>query len=259
MTTSKKGFFPKKSSRVASTATAAILILLGTLPEPVKALTLVTERAALGGNDLLDWSSLGKVFNPLAPDPTAFLPNSFSGTSGRGLGLNVEIPFLAGVSPPFVLQTLPFPFGIPTNFASGDFILFTGSNPKTFPAAGNPGPLTITFDTPVLGAGTQITVDDTPKFKAFISAFDADNNPLGTFSVLGTSSTALDNSALFLGILSDGPKIKKLVYSASVPKRALGINSVSLVRVSVPEPSSLWGLLAFGALGAGGWQLRKKQ
>lgn len=231
---------------------AALTAILAVLPSPVQAVTLVTERAALGGDDQIDWSSLGSVA------PFNFLPNSFPATSEGGLGLSVEIPENTGLTPPFVFQTLPEP-GIPTNFAQGDFILFTGFIPGPPPTVGNPGPLTITFNTPVLGAGAQIAVDDTPEFTAFISAFDNANNLLGTFESVGTSSLALDNSALFLGVLSDTPNISRLVFSSSEPERAFGINTLSLAAVpaAVPEPTSTLGLLAFGALGAG-FTLKRK-
>lgn len=225
----------------------AITALIAVLPLPAKAVTLVTERAALKANDKIDWLNLGKVLNPFALDPKAFLPNSFSATSQRGLGLSVDIPLLAGVTPPFVFQTALPPNGIPTNFADGDLILYTGFQPGTFPAVGNPGPLTITFDQPVFGAGTQIAVDDTLEFTLFISAFDQTNNLLDTFSIPGTSSVALDNSASFLGIRSDTPNISRLVISSSESNRAFGINRVSIV--VVPEPFSTLAILAFGVSG----------
>lgn len=236
----------------STTAVAAFTALLIGIPLPVHAIALVTEWAALGGNDQVDWSSLGPVA------PFNFLPNSFSATSEGGLGLSVEIPELTDLTSPFVFQTLPRP-GVPTNFASGDFILFTGFIPGPPPAVGNPGPLTINFDVPVRGAGTQIAVDDTLEFTAFISAFDSANNLLGSFSAPGTSSLALDNSALFLGVFSDTPNISKLVYSSSAPDRAFGINTLSLAAdsVAVPEPSSILGLLVCSALGIG-FTLKRK-
>jgi hypothetical protein len=229
------------NKRLSATIIAALTSLVA-LPLPVKAITFVTDRTALKGNDQVDWSSLG------AANPFNFLPNSFSAKSERGLGLSVDIPKLnfPGLTPPLVFQTLPSP-GIPTNFAKGDFVLFAGFIPSPPPAPGNPGPITITFDKPVKAAGTQIAVDDTPEFTAFISAFDNANNLLGTFSAPGTSSLALDNSALFLGVLSDTPNISRLVFSTSVPNRALAINTLSIA--AVPEPTFICGLLAFGVLG----------
>lgn len=241
------------SVRNLSTATTGVALtaILATLSSPVQAIALITERTALGANDQIDWSSLGPV------NPFNVLPNSFSATSEGGLGLGVEIPPAAGpnFTPPFVFQTLPPP-GIPTNFASGDFILFTGFIPGPPPAVGNPGPLTITFDTPVRGAGAQIAVDDTTRFRASISAFDQTNTLLGIFEADGTSSLALDNSALFLGVRNDTANISRLVFRSSAPNRALGINTLSIV--AVPEPSCALSLLALGVLGVGS-ALKRKQ
>jgi hypothetical protein len=227
---------------LAMTGTVIALSGLLSLAPAAQALTLVSQRAALKGNDLLDWSSLS------SPAPLTFLPNSFRTVSQGGVDLNVAIPVSsqAGITPPLVFQTLPG--GIETNFALGDFVLFTGLVPGPPPAIGNPGPITITFDTPVFGAGTQIAVDDTLSFIASIEAFDVDNNSLGLFSAPGTSSLALDNSAIFLGVRSDTRNISRLVFSTSVPNRAVGINALSLVTVAVPEPSSILGLLLLGAL-----------
>ncbi|MBD2777830.1 hypothetical protein [Iningainema tapete] len=194
-----------------STVIGVALLIVTTVASPVQAITFVTDRTALSSNDQVDWSSLGKVFNPFSPNLAAFLPNSFSAQSSLGLSVNVNIPQIQSpeITPPFVFQTSFPPNGIPTNFSNNDFLLFTGFAPGPDPAIGNPGPITITFAQPVLGAGTQIAVDDTPQFTAFISAFDNANNLLGTFSTPGTSSLALDNSAVFLGVLNDTPNISE--------------------------------------------------
>ncbi|MEH1968796.1 MULTISPECIES: hypothetical protein [unclassified Nostoc] len=239
----------------------AITAIITVLPLPVKAATfLVNERATLGSNDEVDWASLGKVFNPVAPDFSAFLPNSFSTTSQGGLGLDINIAPAnkPQITPPFVFQTLPPP-GIRTNFAQGDFILFGGIDPTGFqplpPGApdpgtqGNGGPFSISFAQPVFGAGTQIAVDiSNLEVETFITAFDNVNNLLGSFSVLSTSSLALDNSAVFLGIRSDTPNISRLVFSSSAPQYGLAINQLSII--AVPEPTYTLVILAFGISGA---------
>jgi hypothetical protein len=229
-----------------SAPAAALGTLLILFASPVKAasLTFVTERAALGSTDRLDWSILGLV---QPPQPFKVLPNSFSATSQQGLGTNVNIPLTAtpGVTPPLLFQTLPAP-GIATNFASSDFVLLTGLRPGPPPAVGNPGPLTISFDRPVAAAGTQIAVDDVFGFTAFISAFDSANNLLGSFSTLGTSSLLLDNSAQFLGVRSDVANISQLVYSSSENNRAVGINALSIDAPAVPEPSNIVTLVIAG-------------
>ncbi|MDY6805902.1 MAG: hypothetical protein SXA11_19145 [Cyanobacteriota bacterium] len=201
---------------------------------------LVTQRANLGANDLVNWSSAGLLDDPLnATTSVNILPNNFSAVSAGGLGLKIDIPppSTPGVTPPFVFQTLPVP-SIPTNFASGDFILFTGLQPTITPPVGNPGPLAITFDRPIFGAGAQIAVTQTPQYGAFVSAFDNNNNLIGSFSIPGNSSVNLDNSAGFLGISSDIPNISKLVFSSSEPQGAIGINDLSIVRIKKVEISA---------------------
>jgi hypothetical protein len=207
-----------------------------------QAVSLVTGRADLGANDQIDWSSLGPT------RPFNILPNTFSATSSGGVGLTVAIPATSvkGITPPLVFQTAPPPTGIPTNFAAGDFVLLTGLTPGVFPSPGNPGPLDITFSTPIFGSGAQIAVDDVTAFTGSISAYDSQNQLLGTFSKTGSSSLALDNSALFLGVLSDSPDIKRIEFSSSVPDRAFGINTLSMRTTSVPEPDMTVGYAIAG-------------
>ncbi len=231
---------------IASVALTSSWVLL---PVAVEAATFVSSRAELDGNDQLDWSSLGRIFDPRNPDPTTFLAPSFTATSERGVGLTVDIPprFDLGVTPPFVFETLP-PEGIPTNFASGDFLLFTGLNLASgFPAIGNPGPLTISFDEPVAAAGAQFAVDDTLNFDATVVAFDEAGTLLETFTVPGTASVELDNSAVFLGVRSETTNIARLEFSSSESDRAFAINTLSLV-TPVPEPAAIVGLMFFGAI-----------
>lgn len=145
-----------------------------------------------------------------------------------------------------MFQTLPaspgipvsFATGVPTNFAKGDYILFTGNEPGTFPPNGNSGALTIAFEQPVLSAGAQLAVNGTPNFVGSVAAFDNNDTLLSSFSIPGTSSQALDNSAQFLGISSDTADISKLVFSTSTENRAFGINTLSIQAKPVPEPDS---------------------
>lgn len=218
---------PKQSLGI-STSTNSFLNL--------ETLTLVTERSALERNDFVDWSNVGKVFDPFAPNFADFLTHSFVTNSTRGLRISIDIQpaAIAGITPPFIFKT-SFE-KIPSNFASGDYILFTGFIPGGFPAIGNANPLTIAFDRPVQAAGTQFTVDDLSEYTIFIEAFDLNDRSLGNFSVPGTSSEALDNSAQFVGLKSEIANIKKIVYSykicnefnSSSQPRAFGINFLDL-------------------------------
>ncbi len=62
------GFLCNQLVRYSVKYLPAITAILTVIPLPVQAATfLVTERANLAGNDEVDWSSLGKVFNPSAP------------------------------------------------------------------------------------------------------------------------------------------------------------------------------------------------
>lgn len=228
----------KLSLATAITLTALVVAT----PVSSQAASFIGDRADLQANDLVDWSSLGVT------STFKILPNDFSATSEQGLKLNVQIPppLSPQITPPVVFQTLPkspripvnFGTGVPTNFANGDFILFTGNEPGTFPPNGNSGPLTISFEQPVLSAGAQIAVNGSPDFIGSIAAFDTNDTLLGAFSVPGTSSQLLDNSAQFLGISSDSANISKLVFSTSVEERAFGINALSIEAKPVPEPTS---------------------
>lgn len=206
-------------------------------------LTFTDSREDINSNDQIDWANLGPV-EP--PQPFKILPFDFTSSSEQGLNVNVNIPPAGdpAITPPLVFQTNDP--GIETNFAPGDFILFTGLNPAQFPSPGNPGPLSLKFETPVSGAGAQIAVDDTPNFNASISAYDRDNNLLGNFSAPGTSSLALDDSALFLGAVSDEANISRLEFRSSIPNRAIGINRLSIRVAEVPEPSAILGAVVVG-------------
>lgn len=233
--------------RILTSTTIAVFLSLS-LISPSFAVSLVTNRADLKGNDSIDWSSLGKVLNPFNPNSADFLGFSFSGTSAGGLGLDVDInPINPPITPPFVFKTAPIPQGIPTNFANGDFLLFTGLQFGPFPAPGNPGPISISFAQPVRAAGAQIAVDDEPNFVGTIKAFDINDNLLDSFNVNGTSSTALDNSAIFLGVKSALAEISRIEFSSNFNNRAIGINTLSIDNPAIPEPSLTIALLVMGS------------
>ncbi|MEG3437191.1 hypothetical protein V0288_08675 [Pannus brasiliensis CCIBt3594] len=230
------------------TSPALALSLCFSLTAPSLAINLVTSRAALSGNDSLNWSSVGTFF------PPSTLPLSFTATSAGGLGVTVSIPTPPTLpSPPQITNPLIFQTtasGIETNFAEGDFILFTGLKPGTPPPTlGNPGPLSIAFDSPVKGAGAQIAADDaTTSYTAYIEAFDVNGNSLGIFDIFpATSSLALDNSAVFIGVSSPSAEISRIAFSSDVALRAIGINTLSINNPAIPEPSGAIALILFGS------------
>ncbi|MEO0826373.1 MAG: hypothetical protein AAFY67_12050 [Cyanobacteria bacterium J06642_9] len=252
--------------RVASAGqfliSTALTVSLTAIATSVQAVTFVSNRDALNETNRVDWSSVGAIFNSFGPpEPAVFLPSTFGIDSDAGLGVQVFIPedTTPGLTPPFVFQTTPAP-GIETNFDNGDFILFTGFIPGPTPTTGNPGPITLTFDRPILGAGAQLATDDTSSFTGTLSAFDENDNLLGTFSTPGTSSLALDNTAQFFGVLDERPTISKLEFKALVLGQAIGINQLSIVTAttSVPEPSMGFALAFFAGLGLLGCQYQRE-
>ncbi len=217
-------------------------IAIVSLCSGAQAASLVTDRSALGGNDLLNWSTVAAPFT--------FLPSTFSTTSAGGLGITVNVPApTPPVSQPFIFQNGP---AIPTNFGDGDFVIFTGLNFST--QAGNPGPLTLTFAQPVFAAGAQLLPDAGGPFTGFISAYDLNNTLLGAFQLDGVTTTTRDNSAIFLGVSSDTANISRLVFSTSIPNAAIGINQLSIV--AVPEPPILPGLLLLTSMFLGAYWVR---
>lgn len=217
--------------------TVGVVLFTGT----AQAATFVDSRDALNANDSVDWSVLGPTFTPVS--------NPFSTTSLGGLDVNVSIPSESFVR---IDQTPVFPGA----FDVGDALLFTG--------LGNPGPLTIRFDTPVFGAGTQIQSDPREIFDytATIEAFDSFDNSLGIFERSGVSSRAAGSGVLFVGVVDSGGDIKKLVFNAQEEDADVpfALNEVSLSSnlETVPEPESMLGLLVFGT-GVAVFKLRGKQ
>ncbi|MEM1369245.1 MAG: hypothetical protein AAGG02_14805 [Cyanobacteria bacterium P01_H01_bin.15] len=240
--------------------------ILATGTAAVEAASFVSNRIDLNANDQLDWVDLFNPGPPTGPGPSlSLLPNDgFPATTERGLDLTVDISSDGidfdldgpgpdtGVTPPFIFQTTAGapPANVPTNFAPGDYILFTGLTPGAFPSPGNDNPISILFDEPVLAAGAQFAVDDalTP-YTATIEAFDIDGMLLASFSVDdATSSIALDNSAVFLGVESDVAEIARIDFFSDLPGLASGINLLSVK--TTPEPFGLigLGLVTFGIL-----------
>jgi hypothetical protein len=202
-----KGKIMKKLSIFVLT----VVILGGLMPFQASAApSLVTSRAALGGNDFIDWGDLGPpvpIPNPLCP--ADYVPSPFNITSN-----SCELPATVdNLSPlcPFwqrfrrVDEGSVLGTGWRGNFMLGDALLFT-----TVPSI---GPVSITFDRPVSGAGAQVQPAAYCKFRATIKAFDVDNNQIASFTVYGTSTPAQNNTAIFLGVLDSTPTIKRIEFS----------------------------------------------
>jgi hypothetical protein len=205
------------------------LLLIVSLPAQADIIGVVNHRADLTGSETLDWGEFGPVFTSVA-----------SGSSlATAFGVIVTVS-----QPEYEMQVRQE--NAPGSSAggwSGDFLpgqdLLTNWN--------SPFAVTISFSTPVFGAGLQIEpgqVQDLPApFTATVTAFDGPT-VLGQFSTTGTRSNGDDDSVPFLGVTSDTADITSLAYSVTVQTNGpytgdLGMNFLSVEASAVPEPSSV--------------------
>jgi hypothetical protein len=198
---------------------------------------LITNRAAVGATDSVDWGVLGPPFT--------VVPNPFMITSASGRPLTVS-----QMTGPFERRDQGFPAGgWNGNFAPGDHLLWTRG------ALGSSGPITVNFGpVGIYAGGAQIQpdfADGNGNFMARITALDANGNVLddAIFMEAGVSTNAADNSAIFIGIGTTDTPINQLrfkLFMAPSPVGDFAINRLDFL--PVPEPGSL-GLLGVGALG----------
>jgi hypothetical protein len=172
-------------------------------------ISAVELGANLCANDLIDWSCVGQIMTPVS--------NPFSLTSLAGIGVTIGIPTGAFLR---IDQTPTFPGA----FDVGDSLIFTGLR--------NPGPMTVTFDVPIFGAGVQIQSDpaNTPDYIAVVEAFDRGDRSLGKLEFSGVSSKVAGSGVLFVGLRDRRGRIEKLMFNVreqgvSVP---FALNAIAL-------------------------------
>lgn len=215
---------------------------LGTAPSVMAAESLITTRAGLGGNDFIDWGTLGGPFTQLTT-PFNVLSNggrsvTVNESAGDGMGLLQQGNGWGG------------------NFAPGDNLLWT----ETFTDNANPVSLSGFGGNPIFGGGAQIQADFFGAYTAKIEAFDAGNNSLGSFTASGDSNSNGDNSAIFIGILGSAPiaRLEFSLTSASFDIADFAINRFDFVTTgTVPEPGSL-AVFGAGLVGTALARRRKK-
>ena len=210
---------PRNAPRSSTCLRAAVACLLVAASLHASA-SLVTSRAALGGDDFIDWGQLGADGDQVT-EPASVSTN---------LGLTASVD-----NPNGDLYRLEEGGSVGGNFALGDQLLGT---------LFTPGPISIDFSVGLSRIGAQIQANDFGPFMGVISVYNAANVLLETYDVSGISSGDQDNSAIFIGVsraTADIDRVEFDVTGTSNPDFL--INRVDLMRGDtsnpVPEPATL--------------------
>ena len=188
------------------TLAAAVLAVAGSTLPAFASITQVTSPSNLLANSTVSIGSLGSSGTIIASGSTA---TTSSGTS---------VTFTAASSLFSMEQSLNWT----GNFSPGEDLIYSWGNTS----------ITINPSELVQGAGLQIQSGTLGTYYAQLSAIDSAGNTLGSVIGTGTSTTAGDGSALYLGLSSTGYDIDKLVVQLLSPTSKLGkfsIGNIGLV------------------------------
>ena len=170
------------------------------------------------------------------PSPSAF-------TSGGGItGFVGNV----GTQQPFEVRQQGVSWG--GNFPANMGVLYNGVS-----TLGNdPSDIAATFDVGVYGAGAYIQANAGGAFTATVTLFDANFQPLGSFSANGVSDGNV-GTALFIGAYDTSADVYAIQFNVKDINGAdnFAIGTLGLQTSAVPEPGTLM-LLAPSALGLAG-------
>lgn len=214
----------KLRTRIFAASPLLSLALFGALAQPAFAGS-IANLAALGANDLVDWSISGS-------DNT----NQFTTLSNGGVSVTTAEP-----NSSFANYIQNPPGGWFGNFPPGTHIIYD---------QGPTGPITFTFATAIKGFG--LTIDD-----AVGGSYTGTIQELNGVNVMGSYSTGPSPYGLmFLGVLDSTADITSVVVGTSaVTNNSFAFGNLSLLDVpssTTPEPGSVGcvflGLTALGCL-----------
>jgi hypothetical protein len=152
--------------------------------------TAVSSPSSLPTTDSINWGQLGSN--------ASFVSSPSSVTSALGLSAVV------GDGGNFFGYVAGQGWSGPDTFATGDSVLYNNDS----------GDVSISFATPVSGAGAYVQTNAVAPFTAEISAYDSLNNLLGaeSFSSVGVNG---DGPPVFAGLDSVSVNISKVVFSVT--------------------------------------------
>ncbi|HET7442846.1 MAG TPA: hypothetical protein VFJ47_16210 [Terriglobales bacterium] len=183
------------SARISKTCRVILIALASSAVASADTLTLVTTPASQSANDSVKWSQLGTNLKTLGSKVIA--------KSGRGISLTAGLSGANSVTA-VVCSASPCSWTHGTNFTAGHTLLWTSNA-----ANGGNGPLSLTFATPVAGAGAFVQADEPGRFTAKIQVFNGSTS-LGTFTVISDAN----GDATYIGVLDQtGANINRVVFS----------------------------------------------
>jgi hypothetical protein len=208
-----KNIMNRTKALVAVVATFAGMISLSRAQ-----VTPVLSPSPLPTTDSIDWGQLG-------PNTTQ-VSSPANVTSGLGLSAVVSdgndfFVYVAGQG-----------WSGNDTFPSGDNVLYNDDS----------GDVSISFATPVTGAGAYIQTNAEDPFTAEISAFDSSDTLLGTESF---SSTGINNDGppVFAGLDSASDNISKVVFGitagGTVGENTIDDFAIDALDLNVPKTSSV--------------------
>lgn len=194
-------YFHNAATRSAHSARnffcSLVLILVGASSVWADNLVGVASSSALGASDSVQWSS------QLGANGSA-LPASFSVHSQSNNSVGVTLAGSYSIAA-VVCGTAPCSW-VGSGFAANDKVLWTSDLGN-----GGNGPVTLSFTTPIAGAGALIQADGPAQFTAQIQAYNQ-TTLLGTYAVTSDSN----GDATYVGILDQtASSITSVVFSVT--------------------------------------------